>query len=169
MTTDMLYAPPDVEAAVQDWQASCGPGALAALLHCPVNATRPWFPSYRGWTTPPAMRATLALARCPFTVVPVCDSLHYGLAFLQWTGRWTQPGVPARAAYRHTHWIGVADTEDCGEMVYDFNIFPEDAPRGQWVVRRYWEKQIVPAVLEDLDGADGWYYPRWECQVGGGK
>lgn len=45
-----LYTPDDLYAANDAWGASCGPGALAAVLGVPVMGLKGLFP--KPWTTP---------------------------------------------------------------------------------------------------------------------
>jgi uncharacterized protein (DUF433 family) len=105
----------DFERANQEWSANCGPGALAAILNLTLVEARPHFgPGWPGYTNPTAMRSALLSSGCRFTVLQRGFSGYplpwprYGLARIQWEGPWTQPGVPMRARYRYTHWVGTA-------------------------------------------------------------
>ncbi len=48
----------------------------------------------------------------------------YGLARVLWEGPWTMPGVPMKARYRHTHWIGVQRGQTNPRHVGIFDISP---------------------------------------------
>lgn len=37
------------------------------------------------------------------------SELCNGINRIQWEGKWLNPGVPARAAYRHTHYVAHRD------------------------------------------------------------
>lgn len=37
------------------------------------------------------------------------QELCNGINRVQWEGPWLEPGVPARVAYRHTHWVAHLD------------------------------------------------------------
>jgi hypothetical protein len=161
-TFDNLYIPPDVDEAYDTWSASCGQAALAAVLRCPAHGVRAYFPGHaeRGYTTPTHMGKALDLAQQHWAQIRELSQLCYGLAFVQFTGKWTQPGVPVAAAYRHTHWIGCALMDDGFKIVYDVNW-----PQG-WVAQVWWEKHTLPLLTAEHKGADGGYYIRWACNVG---
>lgn len=122
------FTPEEAQAASDAWRFNCGPGALCALTDTrPEDALRvlPQF-KQRGYTNPTMMRAGLtALGRtwdealsdeAGNRALDLAELPKHGLVRLQWGGRWTNPGVPLRARYRHTHWAA-AD----GEYVFDIN------------------------------------------------
>jgi hypothetical protein len=39
--------------------------------------------------------------RYPLKTADLCN----GISRIQWEGKWLNPGVPARVAYHHTHWV----------------------------------------------------------------
>lgn len=164
-----LYAPPDVEEAHAAWGANCGPAALAAVLRRPVMTMSPFLGAFRArqYMNPTHMREALTCAAARYVVVrsPHAAWPSHGLGFVQWTGPWCQPGVPVTAAYRQTHWIGVAQTDDCEIMVYDVNASAPGGALGGWVTKRYWQLQIRPTITATIPRADGGWYIRWICQV----
>ncbi len=153
-----LYAPQDVDYAHEAWGANCGPCALAALVGVPVDAVREYFPGFpdRPHTNPTIMREAIARAGVREREVllrgPRDFPLH-GLAFIQWEGPWTQPGVPARAAYRYTHWIAVH-----GDDVYDANF-------DGWCSRANWEATVVPVITRDIKRATGGWFVRMRFEL----
>src|SRR5690606_20100009 len=85
------------------------------------------------------------------------DWPRYGLARIQWEGPWTKPGVPARVAYRHTHWVGAAWSEARGEFgIFDINAIGNGTG---WSSERDWARLLVPWLLHECepDASGGWY------------
>lgn len=170
LTASKLYTPPDVEEAHEMFGANCGPAACAAVLRRPVMTILPFLGAFRTrqYMNPTHMREALTCAAARYAVVRDPTNApwpFYGLGFVQWTGPWCQPGVPVRAAYRQTHWIGVAQTEDCGMMLYDVNADAPDGAMGSWVAKRAWQLQILPTITATIPRAYGGWYIRWICQV----
>lgn len=145
-----LYEPNDVDEAHAEWKCNCGPAALAAVLRVPCQSVRPLFPLFpgRAWCNPTDMQIALGLTRAVWKKCRPPAAPTYGLCFLQITGPWTQPGVPVAAAYRHTHWVGVAQQPAC-RMVYDVN-------GGQWTPRPWWETNILAEIIKATPRATGW-------------
>jgi hypothetical protein len=164
MTSSDLYTPSDAQRAYDTWGANCGPAALAALLRRPVMTVLRFLDGFEGrrFMNPTQMQQALHTAQQPFRVRRRLDpGVTYGLWFVQWEGPWTAPKVPARAAYPYTHWVGVAQTEDRGQMLYDVNA----APWGSWVPKRGWDRVVVPAITHEIPQATGAYFLRWACDV----
>jgi hypothetical protein len=167
MTATDLYTPPDVYSAYDVWGANCGPGALAAILRRPVMTIRPLLEGWKGrpYMNPTHLQQALRAAQQPFRVVRrLGPGVTYGLWFVQWEGPWTAPKVPARAAYPYTHWVGVAQTEDQGQLIYDVNA-GDEACWGGWVAKRFWDQRVVPAITQAIPRANGLYFCRWACEV----
>jgi hypothetical protein len=165
-----LYTPPDVEQAILAWDANCGPAALAAILRQPLAAVRSLLAGFprRGYMNPTQMLAALELAHC--TVSHVQRGVgqpwpSYGLGFVQWHGPWMDPGRPVAAAYRRTHWIGLAETSTYGRMVYDINCWDINDQRGDWVPVAWWEQEIVPMITAEISRATCDWHLRWTCAV----
>ena len=168
MTFADLYHPPDVTAAYETWQASCGPAALAAVLHRPLAQVRHLLAGYdqRGYMNPTHMQLALGGARCWWQKLrPGEDGPSYGLAFVQWLGPWCDKGVPVAAAYRKTHWVGMALCEDTGLMLYDINACSEMSHDGAWVPWRWWHEEVRPEITKTIKAATGGSYIRWSCDV----
>lgn len=179
-TSDQLYTPPDVAEASEAYGVTCGPAALAAVLGLPCMALRRHlgdFETRGSYMNPTHMKAALASVGAlavpifPAKVFPPPERPElawptYGLLFVQFEGPWTKPGVPVHVAYRHTHWVGCAETEEHGVMLYDINVhYPAHDRYGGWMVRRAWEQGVVSAITETIPKASGGWYVRWACAV----
>lgn len=105
------YTRAESDEARKAWGANCGPHALAAALGKSLDDARLCLPGFRGWTNPTMMGAALRACGAVFRLTKnlrtaqLCD----GINRLQWEGPWLNPGVPARVAYQHTHWIAHFD------------------------------------------------------------
>lgn len=165
----MLYHPPDLDAAHATWAATCGPMALAAVLGQPCLALHPLFPAFPGrdYVNPTQMQQALRASGVPWQRVPppALPPHACGLAFIQFTGRWTQPGVPVVVAYRYTHWVGFAPDAEHGLLFFDCNGTQPDGTRGQWMPRPWWGLHLLPHLTAAMPGADGGYFVRWACTV----
>lgn len=104
---ELRYTEADSDRAFKEWKATCGPHAIAAALGLSLDRVRPAIPNYKGWMSPTQMTQTLlALGRFtnlrhPLKTPDLCN----GINRIQWEGKWLNPGVPARVAYFHTHWV----------------------------------------------------------------
>lgn len=143
----------DAKRAFDEWGSNCGPGAIAGVLGMTLDEIRPHLGDFerKGYTNPLLMWDILRRLGIVYTVntrAPVWWPA-YGLARVQWHGPWTEPGRPARVAYRHTHWVGVAggDTLDVG--IFDINAMNS----GGWISVSDWAGTLVPWLMEDE--------PRW--------
>lgn len=147
----LRFTEADVDAAYREWCCNCGPAALAAVLGVTLDVVRGHMPDFehKGYTNPTLMWAALDRAGAIFKttthkpgamVRPLRPA--FGLARVQWDGPWCRDGVPARAAYRHTHWIGVCEGRD-SIGVFDVNCMKS----GGWVRYEDWALTIVPHLL----------------------
>ena len=120
---------PDTFEAGDAWGANCGPMSLAAVLGLPtVEAARSLVQPFRGFMSPTDMTTALAMAhhaglcaRASAQRIASGDPHPWpmlGLVRIQWLGKWCDPGVNPRAAYRMTHWIGARDVLGAVE-IYD--------------------------------------------------
>ena len=112
MTAIRPWTPTDSDQAHTEWRANCGPAALAAITGRTVNSLRRAFPDYpaKAWCNPSLMCSALDFIGVRHTTPKLGpkEFVGFGLCFIQWEGPWLQPGVPAGAAYRNTHWIATA-------------------------------------------------------------
>jgi hypothetical protein len=144
----------EAQRAADTWGANCGPGALAAALDLTLEDVRPHlrdFPRKR-YTNPLMMYG--ALKSLGVAYLRINDWPTNGVVRVQWEGPWTAPGVPARVAYRHTHWIG-SRYDDAGIWIFDINCICA----GGWVKMAEWRHQVVPWLLKRVepDGDGGWH------------
>ncbi len=135
----------DADAAADAWGANCGPGALAAVLGLSLEEIRPHLGDFerKRYTNPLLMFAALRSLG-----VSWCDNAEDwpdgGLIRVQWEGPWTAPGVPMRARYRCTHWVG-SRVGETGVEVFDINCMCV----GGWVSLAEWRDYVVPWLLQE--------------------
>lgn len=147
----------DAIRAHDEWGSNCGPGALAAICGLTLDEVRPHMGDFerKGYTNPTLMFQTLdrlASIGVDWHRVPPAWPT-YGLARIQWEGPWTAPGVPARVAYRHTHWVGSCKKSPDNVGVFDINCINNGSG---WVRLQDWSDQVVPWLLsEEEPKADG--------------
>lgn len=160
----LRFTAADAERAFDDWGANCGPGAIAAICGLSLDALRPQMGDFerKRYTNPTLMWATLRNLGVRFKVNTRAPSWpEYGLARVQWEGPWTAPGVPERARYRHTHWVGAQWSAARREYgIFDINAMCQTAagPYCGWTSLEDWRGFIVPWILERCEPeADG----RW--------
>lgn len=141
----------DGERAHAEWHCNCGPGALAAILGLTLDQVRPLLVGFekKGYTNPTLMFDALSRAGVRWGMVqpskaqPSVNFPKYGLARIQWEGPWTAPGVPLRARYRYTHWVG---SKCVGRNVGIFDINAMGNGSG-WCSMEDWCAEIVPALI----------------------
>lgn len=80
----------------------------------------------------------------------------YGLARVQWDGPWLKPGVPAAAAYCHTHWVGSRWNPEREQQVFDINAMCV----GGWISFDAWQQSLVPWLLEHVEpkATGAWWF-----------
>lgn len=158
MITAPRFTAADQERAHATWGANCGPGALAAIMGLTLDEVRPHMGDFeqKRYTNPLLMYACLRSVGATWRLVKQARSWpDYGLARVQWEGPWTEPGVPARAAYRHTHWVGAAWSEAKREHgIFDINAIGNGTG---WCSVADWSRTLVPWILECVPRANG----RW--------
>ena len=95
------------ETAHKEWNATCGPHSIAAALGISLDQVRQALPPYKGWMNPTMVGETLRTLGKNYTFRKglKTDELCNGINRIQWEGKWLNPGVPARAAYFHTHYV----------------------------------------------------------------
>lgn len=145
----------EMERAADDWGANCGPGAIAAATVKTLDEVRPHIPGFEAkrYTNPTMMLDALnALGVRWKKAIRHNVWPNWGVARIQWEGPWTEPGRPARAAYRYTHWVAA-----CGFPrpihIFDINAIAV----GGWVPLQHWEQVTVPWLLPQISPrATGW-------------
>lgn len=147
----------DVDVANAAWGLNCGPAALAAICELTLDEARKHFERERpfpGYTNPTLMFAALRSTGRRYNAVSAAHWPNYGLARIQWEGPWTQPGVPIRARYRYTHWVGAA-TATHGVGVFDVNALSNGSG---WCALADWSAVLVPALTVDIRRATGGWH-----------
>jgi hypothetical protein len=145
----------DVDAACLVWGANCGPGALAAICGLTLDEVRAHMGDFeqKHYTNPMLMFDSLRrLESHGITWRRIANGWpRYGLVRVQWEGPWTEPGVPRRARYRYTHWIGAATRGD-DRGVWDINCMNNGTG---WASLDDWSRVIVPHLTARYKGASG--------------
>lgn len=97
----------DSEGAEATWKATCGPHAIAAALGLTLDQVRPVLTNYKGWMSPTQMTQALVKLGAVHGLTHRLKTMDLceGINRVQWEGKWLNPGVPARVAYFHTHWV----------------------------------------------------------------
>ena len=159
----LRFTTADADRAYDAWGANCGPGAIAAVCGLTLDEVRPHLGDFEAkrYTNPTLMWATLRSLGVPFAYRGG-DLGHdwwptYGLARVQWEGPWTHPGVPIRARYRHSHWIGVqrGKRHPSNIGIFDINAMAS----GGWVGLDDWASTVVPWILRTcVPRADGGWH-----------
>lgn len=171
-----LFSLDDAQAAADDWNFNCGPGALCAILGKSPSEIRPQLLDFeaKGYTSPSMMAAILkgmgvpfkrvfeAPAACTRDALPEPVFPAYGLVRIQWDGSWCNEGVPIPARYRKTHWIGYQAKTPMGEPgAFDINAMS----LGGWVTFKSWQEKLAPWLIgECVKGGNGQFWPThcWE-------
>lgn len=155
----------EFDRANDEWHANCGPGALAVILGLTLPEVRPLMVGFeeKGYTNPTLMLDALRRSGRGFSQstgnLGKSAWPHYGLARIQWEGPWTKPGVPARVAYRHTHWVGsYRSTSNPNDNIAIFDINALNNGSG-WVNETSWIITLVPFIIENCvpKGDGGWH------------
>lgn len=148
----------EADAAYDEWGCNCGPAAIAAICGLTLDQLRPHFGDFeeKRYTNPTLMWQILnRVAPGSWShVYPPDIWPRWGLVRIQWGGPWMAFGVPARAQYRHTHWVGsCAVPGDVG--IFDVNALHV----GGWVSIFDWSSQVVPWLLGQTEPkADGTWF-----------
>ena len=141
----------DSIAAAEEWNFNCGPGALCAVLDKTPNEIRSLMGDFekKGYTNPTLMQECLSRAGACYKQTYRSDlpkelpfflpEVKFGVVRIQWAGPWTEPKVPMRVRYRHTHWIAVA-----GNEVFDVNAMKI----GGWIDFPLWAGSLVPWIVK---------------------
>ena len=161
----------DVEVASDAWGCNCGPTALATMCRLTLDEAHALIEGFdaKHYTNPTMMRAALTRLGRPWRETPQATVVagampSWGLCRIQWQGPWCAPGVPPAAAYRHTHWIGVAKTEfDIG--VWDVNAMAMTQDWRGWVSIADWSSWVAPAITSEIKRATGAWHVTHSIEV----
>lgn len=143
------FSAADAKRAYDEWGANCGPGAIAAICGLTLDELRPHMGDFeaKGYTNPTLMWSVLRSIGVRFSYRGRGVWPGYGLCRVQWEGPWTKPGVPARAAYRHTHWVGAA--RRAGTVgIFDINAMGNGSG---WCSLSDWAGTLVPWLLAECE------------------
>lgn len=161
MIPALAFTLADAERANDEWGANCGPAALAAVLGKPLGDVRPHLVGFalKGYTNPTMMFDALRSLdiqhkRNKPSTSRGCPWPKFGLAHIQWEGPWTKPGVPMRARYRYTHWVGACARNPSDVGIFDINAMNS----GGWVSLDDWSATIVPYILKNVPRATGGWH-----------
>jgi hypothetical protein len=152
----------DADHAHEEWGMNCGPSALAAIFGMTLDEVRPHMGDFerKHYTNPTLMIAALRSIRCVWRKRASGWPI-YGLARIQWEGPWTKSGVPMRARYRYTHWVGAA-TRSNEVGVFDINAMANGTG---WCSLHDWEDVIVPHILKQYPAASGAWHITHSMEV----
>lgn len=148
----------EARAAWDEWLFNCGPAALFAILGKTPEEVRPHLLDFeqKGYTNPTLMFRILDGLGINYRRIDVHREEYWprwGLSRIQWEGPWTQPGVPIKARYRQTHWVGSCY---CGSwMIFDVNAMNV----GGWINDEAWKTIMVPWILKECvpRASGGWH------------
>jgi hypothetical protein len=103
----LRFTEAESDRAHEEWKASCGPHSIAAACQLTLEEVRRAMPPYKGWMSPTMVGETLRSLGRPYTLRKGMKTreLCEGINRIQWEGKWLNPGVPARVAYFHTHYV----------------------------------------------------------------
>jgi hypothetical protein len=145
----MSFTLEDAKRANDEWGANCGPAALAAILGITLADVRPLMGDFekKGYTNPTLMLDCLKRSGVAWSkAFNQFAWPQHGLVRIQWEGPWTEPGVPMRARYRNTHWVGARTEADARVTIFDVNALCI----GGWIPFSQWAQDLVPWLLKTL-------------------
>lgn len=172
LNAPLRFTEADAIAASNEWRFNCGPAALCAMLGLTPAELRPHMLDFesKGYTNPTLMKDVLGrLGVSQRNIIPpnvepsggMLQNCRYALVRIQWGGPWTRPGVPMKARYRQTHWIGCRKSGYSTE-VYDVNQMDE----GGWGGLHHWILRTVPSILHAcVPNNDGSWWPTHILEV----
>tara|TARA_B100001105_G_scaffold12875_2_gene9445 strand:+ start:1877 stop:2452 length:576 start_codon:yes stop_codon:yes gene_type:complete len=131
----LFYSERDSQAAHRTWKANCGPHSIAAMLGLSLDHVREHLVEFPGWMSPMMVGETLRHLGAEYTLRKGMKTrgMCVGLNRVQWEGSWLNPGVPAAAAYAHTHWVAHVDGWVLCSLVDPASWVPFDA----------WEREVA--------------------------
>lgn len=173
MISEPRFSADDADRAYDEWGANCGPGAIAAICGLTLSELRPHTGDFevKRYTNPTLMWQILRNLGVRFSYrggeLGQMNWPRYGLARIQWEGPWTKPGVPQRARYRHTHWVGACTRGASNVGIFDINAINNGSG---WISLEDWRSAIVPWVLKEaVPRADGGWHITHSVEIIAGK
>lgn len=151
--TPLRFTLADAERASDEWGCNCGPSALAAITGRTLDEIRPLMGDFerKRYTNPTLMFESLRRTAVPFWTIESPPT--HGLCRIQWEGPWTEPGVPIRVRYRHTHWIALQNPRHASmldQIHRDAGVFDINAMNsGGWISYADWATSLVPWLLKE--------------------
>jgi uncharacterized protein (DUF433 family) len=132
--------------------SNCGPGAIAGTCGVTPREVLRHMPDFdvfrhtREWMLETALDA---LGVSWEHEEP--DVMRYGIARVLWGGPWTVSSNRFDAL-AHSHWVGMARSEEAGVWLFDINAIA----KGGWLPLDEWESSLVPHLMEaEALGWDG--------------
>lgn len=169
-----VFTADQAQDAFERWGMNCGPAALAAVCGLPPDTVREYLLGFdqKRYTNPTmmigaltAMRAAGAIRQYDIRVCGIQNRVRdgwprFGLARVQWEGPWLADGVPIRARYRQTHWVGAKAIQVLKEGAPAVFIFDVNAMQVGGVVNLpTWTERIVPWLTKNyVPRADGGWH-----------
>jgi hypothetical protein len=143
----------DAYKANRDWGCNCGPTSVASIYGLTLAELRPHLQDFeqKKYTSPSMMWSILGSLGKPWNHRKPLDWPTWGLVRIQWHGPWMADGVPIKARYWHTHWVGASRAN--GKIgVWDVNALDDDTG---WLSLDRWANEIVPHLTAHTPRADG--------------
>lgn len=162
----LKFSVEDGDRAFDEWGANCGPGAIAAILGLTLAELRPHLGDFEAkrYTNPTLMWEILKRLDVDWRLCKPPAWPTYGLVRVQWEGPWTEPGVPMRVRYRHTHWVGCCTAEN-SIGIFDINAIGNGTG---WCALSDWEGILVPWLLKETQPkANGKYHLTHSVEISG--
>lgn len=164
------FSKEDADRAHDEWGANCGPGALAAILNMTLDEIRPHMGDFerKRYTNPTLMFDALKSVGAKWSSLTPGRTVAkpgwpiYGLARIQWEGPWTEPGVPMRARYRYTHWVGVVTKTPDNIGIYDINCMNNGSG---WCALEDWVSIMAPHLIAQYPRANGKWHITHSIEV----
>jgi hypothetical protein len=161
------FSPGEAERAYDAWGCNCGPAALAAICGLTLDEAHVLLPGFdeKRYTNPKMMLEGLRRTGREWKQLgggegtsPCLLWPDWGLARIQWEGPWTLPGVPMRARYRYTHWVGAHRRPIDGGVevgIFDVNQLVNGSG---WAALINWREVTAPWLAGHYPRATGGWH-----------